>query len=690
MTGLGVLAPWLLGALAAAAIPVIAHLARAEPPEGRGFPSLMFLKRVPFPSRARRRVRDRALLALRLLALLALVLAFAGPYPLYDGAAAPPPGRDTVVLVDVSYSMSAPGVFDAAREAAGEAVDEALAEGRVAVVSFDSAPLTVSGLDEGAAAARQALSGLAPGPGATDLARALEGAERLLAASVAGARRVVLVTDLQAASGGREPRLREDIELAIRAVGAPRPGNLALTAAWIAHGARAADGPTVLRARVANTGGEPAAGTLRIAVDGLDGDSHPLTLGPGEAREIPLPLFPAAERPTRVHLSLDADGGASGLIADDHLYRVLARRRPVDVLLVQPPGAPPYLDAALALARDPALRVVRRAPAAVTPDDVVAAEVVILDGAAPADAALLDALDERVSAGGGLLWLAGERSGALPGSLLPAVGDVVSPGPHGSALGDLAPGHPLSAAGAGDGTAAAAPLSAVTAWRYRRVTPAAGDEVLARFDGGDPALLARARGDGRVLALATSVAPEWSTLALEPVFVPLLLEGVAWIAGRPELPGSVVPGSAVDAAETAAAAAGGEALARALAAGDALRVRAPGGAERRIAEGASVVLDAPGFHELRAGDAAALPVAVSVDARESQFRPLTEAAFRERLRRGPAPAGRAPGALRGGEPDRRLAHGLLALAAALLLLESVLARRITRRRARAAAREATA
>jgi hypothetical protein len=69
MTGVGLLAPWVLAALAAAALPLIAHLARAQPREGRGFPSLMFLKRVPFPSRARRHVRDRGLLALRLLAL---------------------------------------------------------------------------------------------------------------------------------------------------------------------------------------------------------------------------------------------------------------------------------------------------------------------------------------------------------------------------------------------------------------------------------------------------------------------------------------------------------------------------------------------------------------------------------------------------------------------------------------------
>ena len=49
MTGIGFAAPWVLAIASAALLPIIAHLARHEDRAGSGFPSLMFLSRVPFP-----------------------------------------------------------------------------------------------------------------------------------------------------------------------------------------------------------------------------------------------------------------------------------------------------------------------------------------------------------------------------------------------------------------------------------------------------------------------------------------------------------------------------------------------------------------------------------------------------------------------------------------------------------------
>jgi hypothetical protein len=592
-----------------------------------------------------------------------------------------------VVLLDVSYSMALPGLFDAARERAVAAVDAAALEGRVAVVAFDATPRILSGLAEGPVAARAALRSVTPDTGATDLGRALEAGERLLAASSAAERHLVLVSDLQASGIVREPRLREDISLEIEAVGVPRPGNLALTAAWVEASDTAGSGRTVLRARVENTGGEPAAGTLSVTVDGLPGDRHPLSLAPGEARELPLPLYPAGDRPTRVALALSG----SGLAADDALYRVLAPRRPIDVLLVQEPSSStPHLAAALALAREPAVRLRTRAPAAVDAADVGAAEVVILDGAGPPSAAVAAALRARVDAGGGLLALAGDGDLRLPEGLLPPPGAVVVPGARGAPFGRLAPGHPLAGAAAGDTAATGSTLPAVTAWRYRRLTPAPGDEVLARFATGDAALIARAGGAGRALLLATSPAPGWSTLALEPVFVPLLHESLAWLARRPEPPLAVTPGSALDPAAYAAVVAGGEALVDALARGGGLRLRRVDGGEQPLAAGEPATPRTPGFHELHADDAAPLPVAVSVDTRESRLDPLAREAFLEVLRRTPAPPPGTRDVVAAEGPDRDMAWVVLVLAAALLLLESVLAGRLTRQRARAAVQEANA
>src|SRR3954465_14191858 len=104
---MGFVAPLLLGALAVLAIPVLLHLVQRERKRVVEFPSLMFLRRIPYQSVRRRRLRDWALLALRLAALALVVLAFARPLIKRTGmvAAAASGPRELVLMLDTSYSM---------------------------------------------------------------------------------------------------------------------------------------------------------------------------------------------------------------------------------------------------------------------------------------------------------------------------------------------------------------------------------------------------------------------------------------------------------------------------------------------------------------------------------------------------------------------------------------------------------
>jgi len=670
VTGIGFTAPWLLAAAAALAVPLLAHLARHEDRAGRGFPSLMFLRRVPFPARARHRLEDRALLALRLLALLALVLAFAGAHPLYeDGAAAPRPQRDTVVLLDVSYSMGLGDRFESARAAARAAIGEAGPGERVALVAFDDAPRLLAGLDGGAAAAQRALEAAAPGHRGTDLARALEAASALLAGSRAAARRVVLAGDLQASGLGADPRLPRDLALDIRAAGGALAGNLSLAGAW-----READpdggARERVRVRVANSGGREMESRLRMRVDGLDAGEETLRLARGESVELALPVFPHPERATRISVHLDGDA----LAADNQRFLVLAPRRTLRALLAVGAESAPFLEAALSLARDPALALERVAPAALDAASLEGMDLAIVDAPAAGGA-----LAEGVRRGMGLLAFGagGEGLEAVTGVRAGARVEV----PAGTAMAAAAPRHALSPA--------LAP-SVGPVWRYLRLEPGDGAQVLARFDDGAPALVVGAPAPGRSLLLATSPAARWSAIARRPEFAPLLIESVTWLAGLRPLPTAHPPGAVLDVAALAGAVQGGEALAAALRAGQPLQVRTPSGHTLRPAAGAPITLEEPGFYELRAGGSAPLPVAVSVDAREAALASLPADALRARIRRtaaGDAASGIA-GAAPPPEPDERLARALLLAGVVLLLAEGLLAALLARRRApRVPARE---
>ena len=105
---MGFLAPAFLAGLIALAVPVLIHLTHRERREVVVFPSLMFIRKIPFKSVRKQRLRHLLLFAMRCLALLLLVIAFARPLigRRADAAAAANRGtRELVILIDQSYSM---------------------------------------------------------------------------------------------------------------------------------------------------------------------------------------------------------------------------------------------------------------------------------------------------------------------------------------------------------------------------------------------------------------------------------------------------------------------------------------------------------------------------------------------------------------------------------------------------------
>ena len=133
------LAPlFLVGALAIA-IPIIVHLTHKQRDDVQRFPSLMFVRQIPFKSTRKQRIRHWFLLMLRALALILIVAAFARPF-LNKPLPASPPGtgaRDLVILLDRSYSMGYSGRWEKAVKAARDALGQLGAADRGTLVLFD-------------------------------------------------------------------------------------------------------------------------------------------------------------------------------------------------------------------------------------------------------------------------------------------------------------------------------------------------------------------------------------------------------------------------------------------------------------------------------------------------------------------------------------------------------------------------
>src|SRR5262249_40069236 len=113
------------------------HLLRREPETRVQFAAVKLLKAAPVEHTEKRHLRELLLLALRIAALLLLAFAFARPF--FRSRVLASAGGITMVALDTSYSLSAPGQFEKARQLAKDAVARAPAGDLVGVVTFADA-----------------------------------------------------------------------------------------------------------------------------------------------------------------------------------------------------------------------------------------------------------------------------------------------------------------------------------------------------------------------------------------------------------------------------------------------------------------------------------------------------------------------------------------------------------------------
>src|ERR1044071_5975015 len=190
------LAPLFFVALAGLAIPVLLHLTQREKKQVVRFPSLMFVRRIPYQSVRRRKIQNWLLLAVRLAALALLIFAFARPLIL-RGDAPPAPGtgaREVVVLVDTSYSMGYGDRWERARAAAHDQISKLQPSDRASIVLFASGAEIALRSTAEQEALTAAVAAAKPGAAATRYAPALKVAGSILNESTLPRREVILIS----------------------------------------------------------------------------------------------------------------------------------------------------------------------------------------------------------------------------------------------------------------------------------------------------------------------------------------------------------------------------------------------------------------------------------------------------------------------------------------------------------------
>ena len=560
----GVLNTAMLLGLCGAALPVIIHLLNRRRDTVIDWGAMQFLD---LGRRARRRIRlAEILLMLARMGLLALVaLALARPFWAPRASAAPgidagaglghdAPPRDVVLVIDGSASMDRRLKATTPRTRAVEWARRFLRQSRpgdsIAVIVagqrvnplIDPPSFDMTRVDE-------ALAGIKPARGSSDIPGALVDAFRILERTRNPGRTIIVLTDGQrfawrTGESGRWALVRDlhrrlpfpPVVWSIAFGGAESSemsnasiGPLSVTRTLVTPGL-----PLTVTTSVENAGNAPITRTAELLIDGRPVAGSAQVAGPiATGGRTPLSFATTINAPGSHLLTVRLDG-VDALPGDDESDIPIEVAPAIPVLLVdgepssQPlSGETDFLRAALAPTGDETPQVAARVitPEKLGADTLRGQKVVVLANVDRLTSEQVAQLGAFIESGGGVMMAPGDRTD--PAVLIPIAWMPARLGDRKGVAGDRAMvAHPaprtftgpiMSPFGQGDNP----PLAEADFFAYRVLTPLPGASVSARLDTGDPWIIERNSGRGRVMLLATPVRRRGGHLARQPRLRPL-------------------------------------------------------------------------------------------------------------------------------------------------------------------------
>ena len=549
--------PLVLLALAAVSIPLMLHLFNLRKPQRVDFSSLAFVQTIEKAAVQKIQVKRWLLLALRMLAIAFLVLAFARPYwGSGDGTLFGPDARSALgVVVDNSSSMQQDGP-------SGPYLDQAVQRAQGVLRTMDTgdqagiwatvpAPDQTAGLVRTRNAAQADLDAVAPRGGTPPLAqRALDAAQRV---SESGQpRKVVYVaSDFQRTRLGDSLRTAwpDDVALALLPVDTQPRANTGITDVRVASPIVEAGQPVDVEAQIEHRGA--TAGEQAVSLYFEDERVAQATVSPadGETVTATFTATPASRGWVRARVELEGDAFAP----DDARYLSFFVPETRRILLVRGPGqSTRFVELALSDAVTGSdltfeTRVINRN--ALAQADLSSYDAVLLVGPERVASGERARLQQYVEAGGGVLLFPHPTPDAESYSALFASwggGTVrgISGAPGGdtsvATLEQAAFDHPLFTGMFDTSDPTRSPsLERPAIWAALDWTPRGGQgQTLIALSTGAPFLYEWPVGAGRALTAAVAPTLDWSELPTRGLFVPLLYRSIFYVTAGASVEGA--------------------------------------------------------------------------------------------------------------------------------------------------------
>jgi hypothetical protein len=529
----GLLAPWFLAGALAVGVPLYLHLLRRHTSTPQSFSSLMFVEPRTQSSIHHRRLRYLALLALRLLVLLFLVLAFANPYIKRANVSASGE-RLLVVAVDNSFSMRAgTRLNDAKRQAIALLASRNPAE-RAQVLAFGSQVQVMTQPIIDTAALTAAVQGIQPGDSRGSFG-ALAGALRSIAENVPTPIELDVFSDMQKTNmpaSFSEMAMPGNVSLVLHPVVKDAVPNWTVESVnapaqvWDPKKAR-------VEAVVAGFGTAAATRNVSLIVSGKSVAEKDVNVPANGRATVEFDSLDVPYGFSRCAVKIDS---ADTMPADDQYMFSVQRSDPQRVLFIHESNdsrSPLYFGDALGSSAQSAFLMETVPGSQVQGTDPTKYAFVVISDVSSLSEGAQNVLMRYVRAGGNVLIAAGTSMARL--TTIPLLGNNVT----GS--------HYYSRDGAGfasvsDTDTSYAPVGKADQWGgvkfyYAVAIDPTSARVIVRLADQTPLVLEKKIGEGRVLVFASGFDNLTNDLPLHPLFVPFIEQTADDLSGLHEREG---------------------------------------------------------------------------------------------------------------------------------------------------------
>ena len=529
-----------------AALPLIIHLLNRERARRLVFSTLRFIQMSHQTNVQRHRLKQMLLLLMRILIVLLLGFAFARPYFAADPVANTQQTggkRNVVIVLDTSYSMQYADTFATAKKEALNILDNLdTADAAGFILSSDKARV-VAPLGSEFSHIRTAINGAEVTNETTDYLDALQTADEILQPLLIGQKQVYLVADMQ--KKGWESVIETDklspgVTIAFVDVRAENPRNLAITGISVPPVVLTEQKAAQLIARIHNFGDEPLENVpVNLVIDRRTLGTVQVDIEPDDIADavfkVP-PLLTEATHTGWVEIPDDE------LFVDSKRYFMLQSLKAIKVHCVN--GEPDaqngdelfFLKRAIEVGNAAVPIDVKVSTKLPDVAELTKADVVILANVQGLTLTEAQRLESYVSAGGGLIVTAGDRvdstaykqtlADLMPCTFVQTVGDAIAREQF-RVIAAVNYEHsifaPFKEPNHGD-------FGKARVYRYFQGMVTGDTTVIAAYDDGNPALLEKAHGTGRVLCWTSTIDREWNDLPIRAVYLPFLHECIRYLA----------------------------------------------------------------------------------------------------------------------------------------------------------------